>query len=146
MIAIEVRHAKRLFAAADRKMPSTPVAGVNEHALVNAPHHRLKVIDFEDKDAVEKLDEFRRVPRAAAEKRYGLAMVCEQALDFRYIPEGREVMFGFTEARRFIRFQIAPEFPVAVDGLVAPSAQFVADRAFAVPGAAIDQIVSNAHW
>lgn len=41
------------------RLPSAPVAGVNEYALVNPPHHRVKVVDFEDENAVEKLDEFR---------------------------------------------------------------------------------------
>jgi hypothetical protein len=126
-------------------LPSAPVAGVNEYALVNPLQHRVKVIEFEDKHAVEKLDEFRRIPRAAAEKRHGLVVVCEQALDFPYIPEGREVMFGSADARGVICFQLAPEFPVAVNGLIAPSSQLVADRGFASAGAAVNQIVPNAH-
>jgi hypothetical protein len=124
-------------------LPSAPVARVGEYALIDPSHHRGKVVDFENEHPVEEVDELRRIAAAAAKERHRLFLVGEQGLHLRYIPAGREVRCGCTA---FTCFRLAPEFSVAVDGLITPPLQFVADRSFAGAGTTVDQVVSDAHW
>lgn len=62
---------------------SAPIGGVNKYSLINAAHHNIDVVDFEDKYAVKNVDEFGGIPTASTEKRYRLVLVGEQGLDLR---------------------------------------------------------------
>ncbi len=114
-------------------LPSAPVAWVNANTLINPSHHSVNVVDLKNENTVKEVNEFRRIPTAPAEERYGLIMVRDPCIDFCHIPDGREVAF-----RDFICSWVGPEFPVAVYSLISPSLQFVADRGFTGAGNAVN--------
>ena len=128
-----------------------PVSWVQCHSLIYPPVQGLKV-DLKDKNAVKKIDEFWKVPRATAEKGYRLS-AGDQGFYFLYAPN---VVLGPEDSRGLVReairqltsFRIAwiSQFTVTIDGMVAAPLQFFADRSFAGAGNAFNQIICDAHF
>lgn len=96
-----------------RRRPATPhlVRSIVEPALQRGKVH------FEDKDAVEQIDELREVPRATAEERHRLALVGGQGPDPLHIPDVVLVR-GALDGITGLRVPPVGQLAVAVDGVV----------------------------
>ncbi len=93
---------------------ATPVSGVQCHSLINPPETGCQV-NFKDKHAVEEIDESGEIPRTAAEK------------------SDRLILIGDRRDTR-LRIALIGQLTVAMNGVVAASLQFVADRSFTGTG------------
>jgi hypothetical protein len=125
---------------ASRRLSATPLV---VRSLVKPPMQRGKV-DFEDKDVVEQIDEFREVPRATAKERGRFIPVGDEGFHFVYVPD---VVLVSEAIPRFTGFGIAPvsQLAVAMNGVVAAPLQFIANGSLAGAGKAFDQIILPAH-
>ena len=112
------------------------------------PSRQCSGIGFQYKDAIEQVDELRVVPGTAAEKRHWLVLVPYKCFHGVHIPDVVSVHGGACDSRnRFTCLGIAlvGKLAVAVDGVVTPPPQLIADRRLAGAGAALDEVVLSAH-
>src|SRR5690242_5911346 len=65
---------------------SAPVRWVARHTLIQPSVQGVQAVDFKNKNAVQYMDEFCKVPRTAAEERNCLAVIGDHGFNFVYSP------------------------------------------------------------
>src|SRR3954453_23332419 len=113
-----------------------PAAPLLVRSRVKPPVQRGKV-DLEDEDGVEEVEKLREVPRSTAEEGDRFPLVRGQGFHSVDIPE---VVLVPPTHNRLPGFRVALVGPLAgaMNGLVAPPLEFIANGSLAGPGQAFD--------
>jgi hypothetical protein len=90
------------------------------------------------------MDEFGKIPRTAAEKRYWLMPIGNGGPHSIYIPDVVLVRSAICRLTS-LRIALIRQFGVTIDRQVAAPLQFSADGRFTGAGHTFDQIISDAH-